>query len=51
MMQARPRGIKKIAAPKTLRRLMADHFHARDRALREVRLGWRVRALPSFLFV
>ena len=51
MMQARPRGIKKIAAPKTLRRLMADHFHARDRAVREVRLGWRVRALPSLRFV
>jgi benzoyl-CoA reductase/2-hydroxyglutaryl-CoA dehydratase subunit BcrC/BadD/HgdB len=51
MGEARPAEIRKIAAAKTMRRLMAEHFHELDRAVKEGRpkVAWCTSVGPAEL--
>ncbi len=51
MREAKTVGIRKIAAAKTMRKLMADHFHELDRAVREgqPKVAWCTSVGPAEL--
>ena len=51
MAETKPSGIKKIAATKTMRRLMAEHFHELDRAAKEghPKVAWCTSVGPAEL--